>query len=316
MPELVYKKSNELSDEEKQQYCKLYSDVFKRTKYIKLFDRQFLNNHKGYGYHVFYMCDEKMVGAYSVIPVEYKMNGEKLSVGLVVDTMIHEDYRTDLFMVKKMSKILYPEMTKDGIQFLLGFPNKKIYKYRLRLLKWSTMNNLSFYILPVNPKAFSPWISLLNPFFQLGNIISMFIIKLLASKKIIERPAEKVLNDDFMKFRYSQNYTQIDCSDTCKAAYIVYKEDNKNIAYLMDFYPVSQKNFYLAMRKTAKTAGKKIDGVIYVGNLPFYSILKIPSFQEPRKVHVAGFILDNNLNNTFMFNIKNWQISLADFDVR
>ena len=316
MAELVYKRSDQLSDEEKQQYCQLFSRVFKRTKNIKLFNRQFLNNYKGYGYHLFYICNKKLVGAYSVIPVEYSMNNAPFSVGLVVDTMIHEDYRKDLFMVKKMSKILYPELTKDGIQFLLGFPNKKIFKYKLRVLRWTNISNLSFYILPVNPKAFIPSISILNPLVRLGNKIAISVMKFFASENIHEQAITKVMNDNFMKFRYSQNYTQIDCSDTCKASYIVYKEANKNIAYLIDFYPLSPKNFYLAMNKTAKDAGKNIDGVIYVGSLPFYSALKVPSFREPRKVHMTGFILDNNLNNAFMFNINNWQVNLADFDVR
>ena len=316
MPELVYKRSDQLSDDEKQQYCQLFSDVFKRTKNIKLFDRQFLNNHKGYGYHVFYSRDGKMVGAYSAIPVQYNMNNEPLSVALVVDTMIREDYRTDFFMVKKMCRMLYPEMTKDGIQFLLGFPNEKIFKYKSRILRWTTIGDLSFYILPVNPKAFIPAVSILNPLVRFSNMIAMSIINVFASKKIHEKAITKVRDDKFTQFRYSRNYTTIEYADNCTATYIVYKEANKNIAYLIDFYPVSQKNFYLAMKKTAKSAGKTIDGVIYVGKLPFKSALKIPSFNEPRKVHMAGYLLDNNLKNDLMFNIDSWQINLSDFDVR
>jgi len=316
MPELIYKKSDELSDDEKQQYCQLFFDVFNKKKSIKLFDRQFLNNYKGYGYHLFYLCDKKIVGAYSVIPVEYKMNNAPLSVGLVVDTMIHESYRKDLFMVKKMCKMLYPEMLADGIQFLLGFPNENIFKYKQRVLRWTAVSNLSFYVFPVNPKAFFPWVSFLNPLMRLVNKMLMSTLKLFASKRIYEGAIAKVVNDKFLKFRYDHNYNEINCGGNCKANYVIYKEGNKNIVYLIDFYPLTPKNFYLAMSKSAKDAGKNIDGVIYVGHLPFYSALKLPSFKKTKKVHMSAFILDNNLNNSFMFNIKNWQINLSDFDVR
>lgn len=316
MLELVYKRSDELSEDEKQQYCQLFYEVFNKKKNVKLFDRQFLNNYKGYGYHAFYICDKKIVGAYSVIPVEYTMNKAPFSVGLVVDTMIHESYRKNLFMVKKMSKILYPEMANDGIQLLLGFPNKNIFKYSLRILRWTAMSNLSFYVFPVNPKAFFPWVSILNPLMRLVTRMVMSTMKSFASKRVYEGAVTKVVNDKFLQFRYDRNYTTINCGDNCKATYIVYKEGNKNIAYLVDFYPVSASNFYLAMRKVAKSAGNDVDGVIYVGKLPFYSSLKLPKFREPKKVPMAAYILDNNLNNAFIFNIKNWQVNLSDFDAR
>jgi len=316
MPELVYKKSDQLSDKEKQQYCQLFHDVFHKTKSIKNFDRQFLNNYKGYGYHLLYICDKKIVGAYSVVPVEYTINDTPFSVGLVVDTMIREDYRNDFFMIKKMNKKLCPEMLADGIQFILGFPNKKIFKYRLRMLKWTAIADLSFYVLPINPKVFFPFFSFINPFLRLGRKIAVSIMKASASKRIYEHPIRKVINDKFLEFRYDKNYKTIDCGDDCKATYIIYKEAHKNIAYLVDFYPLSKKNFYLAMCKTAKHAGKGIDGVIYVGKLPFSSSLKLPAFKELQKVHMTACILDNNLNNSIVFDIKNWQVNFSDFDVR
>ena len=316
MYEIIYKRSDKLNDDEKQQYCQLFFDVFNKKKSIDFFDRQFLNNYKDRGYHSFYLCDGKIVGAYSVIPVEYSSNDSPLSVGLVIDTMIHEDYRKDPFMVKKMSKILYPEMTNDGIQFLLGFPNENIFKYRLRILKWTAISDLSFYLLPVNTGAFIPYISILNPFLRFGSRMITSILKLSASKKINEPAIAKIINDRFLQFRYDENYITINCNDECEAVYIIYKEDNKTIAYLIDFHPVSAKNFYSAMSKVAAEAGKAVDAVIYVGHLPFSSILKIPSFKQPKQVHMAGFVLDDNLNKDFMFNINNWQVNLSDFDVR
>ena len=47
----IVKRTNELTQIEKQQICDLFLDVFKKEKSLKDFEKQFLNTTKGYSYH-------------------------------------------------------------------------------------------------------------------------------------------------------------------------------------------------------------------------------------------------------------------------
>ncbi len=104
MPELVYKKSDQLSDEEKQQYCQLFHDVFHKTKSIKNFDQQFLNNHKGYGYHLFYICDTDSVGC-----TEYIYN-TKGSISEITKPCRHFEDGTCIVILKSQFNFFFKEL--------------------------------------------------------------------------------------------------------------------------------------------------------------------------------------------------------------
>ena len=58
--------------------------------------------------------------------------------------------------------------------------------------------------------------------------------------------------------------------------------------------------------------------ILYVGKLDFKvkNLIKVPSKYEPKTVHMSGKILDDSVVDNRVFDIKNWNVNLSNYDVR
>ncbi|MDA7891093.1 GNAT family N-acetyltransferase, partial [Akkermansiaceae bacterium] len=119
---MFVKKTSELTEQEKYDLCKLFSEVFEKEMSLNDFLKKFSSNAKGYSYHSLLKDDEKIIGCYSCIPFEYEYFGKKLIFGLSVDTMIHKNHRGNPYIFKKLATAIYKELVKDGLSFVFGFP--------------------------------------------------------------------------------------------------------------------------------------------------------------------------------------------------
>lgn len=89
-------------------------------------------------------------------------------------------------------------------------------------------------------------------------------------------------------------------------------------AFLLDVPPLSKRNFDYVVRAMCKQSKDlHIDVVMYVGHLPFtpMTLIKVPEKLEPKKFHFVGTIFDHDLIDERIFDIGNWEVSLADYDL-
>lgn len=318
--EFIVKKTNELTLDEKMQICKLFEEVFGQKTSLELFEREFLNSPKGYSYHGLMIDENKIVGTYSSIPIEYKYFDKKYTFAIPVDTMISEDYRGNLFNLVKMANLVYDDLKKDLIPFSFTPPNENIYNVRKKILKWQDIGSLNYYILPINAFFIGK-----NPFFNtvvriFSNILLLFanILGKISSKKNKERNISIYEDGKFKNWRYfDDEIKKIETSyGYCHYRVRNFKQSFTG-AYIIDVSPLNQYNLAYFVKEIYKKEKDNADLIIYAGNIDFIplNLIKIPDRLNPRPYKVIGKILIESMLDERVFNLKNWNMSFLNFDL-
>lgn len=313
--DLLSKKTNELEEQEKKELCALFENVFSKKMDLTDFKNKFEKNCKCYSYHSMLINeDNKIVGCYSCIPYEYNYFGNKLLFGLSVDTMIQEEYRGSPFTLKKIANAVYDEMKKDGVSFVFGFPNDNVYLVRKKILKWKDIGELKYYILPINIGTIKSRFKYLDFASKLyANIVNKLVVnefKSIGSLYNIEK-------ENIKEFRYDSSYKVMSFEDGY-ISYKTYDEEGVKVAYLIDLYPLNKQNIEYAVKEIYNSNKNDIDMIMYVGYLDFKlkNLIELPKKLEPKTVHMSGKIIDAKKVDNKIFDIKNWNVNLSNYDVR
>lgn len=315
----IVKKSNELTVAEKQQICNLFFEVFAKKKTLQEFDKQFLGTPKGYSYHGLMLADDsEIVGCYSTIPIEYFFFNQIFTFALSVDTMILEAHRGNPFNLKKIANLVYEALLQDDVPFVFGFPNDNVYLVRKKILKWADIGLLDYYILPIR---IGKIIKFLIPFSFLTQAFSRILSIFLPSHISLEEKkyeVDKLNNQVFTNYRYAlfEGSYQILKNGDSLFAYRIEDYEGITMAYLMDVYPMEKNHVDYAIKYIIKNE-QIADAILFVGKINFspMGLFKIPKRFEPKKVYMAGKILDNTKIDNRIFNIENWNVNLSNFDV-
>lgn len=316
--QVIIKKTNELTRNEVEQICDLFGHVFEKEMTLDNFDKKFSSNVFKTSYHSLLVNERNtIVGSYSSIPQQYNYFGNEVTFGLSVDTMIDEEYRGSPFTLKKLANKVYDAMKKDGISFVFGFPNENVYLVRKKILKWKDIGELNFYILPINIGAVK---STLAPINFLSRLFSSFINKVVDTKKTdsISFFITKKNNDQYIASRYDESYKIIKFNEEAYFSYKVYDEEGVKTAYIVDVYPLSKSNLQTVVKTVYAYEKNNIDLILYVGNLNFSigNLLKVPEKLQPKKVYMSGKILNDTIVDNRIFDLRNWNVNLSNYDVR
>lgn len=325
MLQFLCKKTTSLTTDEIVQLCELFSQTFKITSNIEKFKKQFLNNPYGFSYHGLIINDGKIVGSYSAIPFQYRFFDQKKIFALAVDTMIAEGFRGNLLAFKKMAECVYVELIKDGIPFIFGFPNKKAYLIRKKYLKWRDIGKLNFYIHPLKISPKFPFLKLIDP------CVGFFskTLNLLAgiSCSLAKKPCITLQKDeDFENYRYSFYHSYSDYSEPYKklklnGLHAHYRNENFfgiTASFLIDLSAINVKSLGQIVKEIARVEFNKSAVIFYIGNLGNmqpWNLIKIPSRLEPKQIYMSGLILDPKQIDDRIFDLSEWSVNLANFDV-
>ena len=312
---MLLKKTNELTKKDVNEICELFQAVFLKTMSPTDFFIKFTKNVKGYSYHSILLNNEnEIVGCYSSIPYEYNYFGNKLLFGLSVDTMIKEEYRGSLFTFKKMAQNVYEKMNKDGVSFVFGFPNDNVYQVRKKMLKWTNIGTLNYYILPLNIGSIKVKLKYFN---FLSNFYASLVNSLVSEKILLYQSPVQI-------YKMGKKYNSDDGSEKIikfnngYAVYKIYNEMSVRTAYLIDVYPLEKYYLESFVKLLYKKEIDNIDIIIYVGKVPFKirNLVKVPKILEPKTVHMSGLILNSKIVDERVFDLSFWEVNLSNYDVR
>jgi len=317
---IIVKKTYELTVNEQLQIATLFNRVFSKNESVaEFFNKYYWTTSEG-SYHSLMKVDDNIVGCYSVIPYKYKFFNNDVTFGLSVDTMIDEKFRGSPFNFKKMAISIYERLLIDGVSFVFGFPNEKVYLVRKKVLKWVDVGSLDYYVLPIRVgqlKAtlkFGSWASRILSCLLVGYAQLNWINAVTQSNHKIQMSGTDL--EYFISNRYAKNY-QLIKDETGYAAYRTSFENNTHVAYIVDIQPLEQDRFERTVNAIYNSE-RHVDAIIFVGKLPFRvrNLIKIPEKYAPKKVRMSGMILDRSKVDERLFDIANWQVGLANFDVR
>jgi len=310
--EFIFRKTNQLTDAEKEQIIELFSRVSGKKRDRDRFDRKYLYTPLGYSYHGLMVIDSRIVGAYNVIPYQYRYFDKKIIFGLSVDTMIDEQHRGGPFNLLKMATMVYNAMKRDNICFILGFPNDNAYEFTKRVLGWQDIGELDSYVLPRNIGAIFPKMKFLNLF---SRIFAKIIVSLPKLQLWDEHNyyIEKVVDKNFEKQRYNERYSTVILSNGGKCIYKIRARDQIRVLYVIDVCPLTVDIFDEAVRKVYSLNAKSTDLVIYTGKLNFMptKLIKMPRLGRNRMV---GKVLNPQLVDNRIFEIRNWNVNTSNDD--
>lgn len=321
---ILHKKTMDLSNDDRRQIIELFFDVFQTSKDLNWFDNILINTPNGYAYHTIMYDNESIVGSYTVIPFNYIFFGKNTTFGLSVDTMIKKEYRgKPKFNVITMANKTYDWIKSEKVSFVFGFPNENIYLIRKKRLKWVDVGSLNYYIFPINTSniidfGYFNWVvKCLSNLLVFYNWICMKLT-LLRKIKTKENEIYKISGDLFDRYRYDNFIGQYKKINT-QIGYFTYTLSNINeinIAFVIDFYPQSNKLLELACDNLLKIHKSEVDAILYIGSLEFNPInmFKIPRYFEPKKVYMSGKILTSDVDDR-VFELKNWAVNLSNYDV-
>lgn len=318
--EFSFKKTNQLTDNEKAGICSLFNRVFSKEKTIDKFNKQFGGTASGYSYHSLMIDNGNVVGCYTSIPFRYMYFGRETLFALSVDTMIDEQYRGKPYDLKKMANLVYDALAKDGIPFVFGFPNENIYVVRKKLFKWVDIGRLDFFALPLRVGAVK---KKLKPFNLLSRAYCALINKIPSSFErsssgaVISNGIEKVNDNSFLLHRYDESYRIIK-SDS--GSFFVYKNavvDGIRTAYLVDVFPKSKNLLESAVKGVYDNEKSNTDIILYVGKLEAapLNLLRVPEKYAPKTVYMSGKILIDGVLDDRVYDISNWNVNLSNIDV-
>jgi hypothetical protein len=320
MMNIEVKKTQDLTNVEKQQIVELFNHVFFKNESTEGFFKKYYWTASGGSYHSIMKINGSVVGFYSVIPYSYIFFEKHLIFGLSVDTMIHENFRGNPYEFKKMAVAIYEKLIQDGISFVFGFPNENIFLVRRKILKWKDIGLIDYYILPIKLGKIKPSLNFFNP---VSKAISYLII-------YFTRTNSKIFNKDigpnilmsencsnfFISNRYAENYIIIN-DENGYFSYRFFLENNTPVVYILDVFPLSQERLEKAVNYIYQNL-VDISAIIYVGNLNFSprNMFKVPRKLTPKFIRMSGLILNHSEVDERVYEVSNWQVSLANFDVR
>jgi hypothetical protein len=314
----IFKKTNELSMMEREQFRELFSCVFGKEMSPCEFERKYMRTPIGYSYHGFMFSQDRLVGAYNIIPYWYDCFGSRKLFGLSTDTMVAEEYRGGPFNLIKMAHLVYERLMRDKIYFVFGFPNDNAYQFTKRILKWDDMGELDFFAFPVNISALWPGLSWANSIVRLcaGSIAWIPRVR---RKAHADFDIRKVGDKSFEEHRYNDQYEVIELSGGGRCIYRIYTEDDGvRTLYIIDIDPLTSKDFARAVREVRTIADKHADLILYVGKLPFHptGLIRVPRSKQPRRIMMCGKVLDSQSVDEGVLRIENWNVNISNFDVR
>ena len=315
--EFITKKTPDLSLDELHQLVSLFEDVFERPSSIEGFLNSYTRNYLGYSFHTLIINEGRIVGSNSLVPIQYIVDGKKVSWVNSGGTMIGKSCR-GIENFYDMIKESYRNAEAEGFTACTGFPNDNSYPLfkGTRLMK--DIGKMYTYMLPYRVGGVKKSLKWLNPLSELFCWSYLFIEGLFASKKVVQFRIHKY-HENFDQYRYNSNeYKSVDLGGNSKAYYAVTIHESIRTAFIIDIVEKSAKLFQRAVKAILSKERSNIDLILYVGNLPFRNVglIKLPRKYEPKNFNFTGqtFGIDV-VDKKVFFDFNNWDVNLSNYDL-
>ncbi|MFZ4739789.1 MAG: hypothetical protein ACOYLE_01335 [Bacteroidales bacterium] len=320
--QIEIRRTSEITIPEWEIYITAFNEVFEKKYLIEYFKQKYKNTIEGYSYHAFLKSDDNVVGGCTVIPYEYYFENKIIKIGLAVDVFILPVFRTDPLALFRMYKQLKKELIVQDIALVIAVPNDTAYPYWKNVVKWKDVGFLNYYTLPLKMGSILSKIpTVINHLSYVYSRIMIFLSLFLYSTerkcKIRINRNQKIIESQ----RYNQEHIQIREGNTF-ASYRIINEDGVNTCYLIDFYNIGKGiKDAPTLRKVIKKiiTSESVDIIIFVGKLMFNQILllKVPFKFEPKHLYfTADILIPNKIDSHLIYDIKNWDFGLFNYDVR
>ncbi len=316
--EFLCKTTKDLTQEEMSQITSLYNRVFKTEHTIEEMLGRYVNNPLGVAYHSMMRDKNQIVGFSAYIPAYYIYNGERVVFAYAGDYMTDKPYR-DFFNFRDIIKNAHAFMRENGVALNFGYPNDKAYPVMTKGKLTKVIGKMHTYCLPYRIGGIKQGLAWLNWLSLVSCKLFVFCCSLVANKKkgdfVIYKEEQTYNITRYKYFDGNYGYGKLKYGDF---HYKIQDHEGVRTAFIIDVSPKSPRNFVDAIRFLLKNHAKEFDLVLYPGELPFFvtGMVKLPRKFEPKNFNFTANILDKDVvNPDVIYNIKNWDTNLSNYDL-
>lgn len=316
--EVIVKKSSELSENEFRQISDLFEKVFEKIRPVEILHRQYEQNPFGYAWMSMLLEDSRIVGLNTYVPSYYLYNGEKLVFANSIDSMVEKPYR-DFFNFHDMVKLAYKTMAQNGVVFVYGYPNDNAFPVLTKAKLMKDIGKMRTYCLPIHIGGIKPSLRILNPVSEAVCRLYASVCGMMAKSS---HSSFLVKKDDvsYNQTRYKrgdQYYREHTFKNGMKVFYKIKEHDGVRTAFLIDLSEKSPRAFNKAVKHIIRNHRKDFDILLYPGWLNFSntSMIRIPRRFEPKNFNFTGKILDKTKIGKEIWDIRNWDTNLSNYDL-
>lgn len=315
--EFFVKKTNELSELEKQQLLDLFNIVFEKDRSLDTMLRQYTQNPMGYSYHSYFIDDGKIQGAITYIPAYYCYGGEKKVFVNSVDTMIAKDYR-DAYELLELIDSGYQAMKEDGVALVYGYPNDKSFPVYMKSKTMSNIGKMRTFCLPYRIGGIKKCLNGMNFLSEAFAFCFVGLSSIFAGKREAKFFIHKE-DESYNPTRYKRSdgrYGVVELGGFT-LYYKIREQEKVRTAFIIDIDKKSPRNFCKAVHYLLRSERKNFDLILYPGVLPFLAtgMIRIPVKYEPKNFHFTAKIIDKSLDKKKVLNIENWDTNLSNYDL-
>lgn len=317
MPEFIFRKTSELDEDDIAQITMLFNTVFDKDRTPDNMLHQYVNNPLGFSYHSLIVDNGNIVGMNVYVPVYYIVNGVKMLFANSIDSMVAKPYR-DFFNYNDMVLTAYSNMKKEGVKFVYGYPNDNAYPVVIKSKLMKEIGKMHTYCLPLHIGGLKPSMRVLNPVSSILCRTFVSLSGIFASRKPDKYAIAKEEDSyNLSRYKRSNGGYNIEQIGGIKVYYKIKEHEGIRTAFLIDISEKSPKAFNIAVKHIIRNHGKSFDLLLYPGWLNFSntSMIRIPRKFEPKNFNLTGKALDKKAFDETIWDIRNWDTNLSNYDL-
>jgi len=307
-----------LGDEE--QILKLFHQSYGRDLSEQVWAWRFRDNIAGPGVTDLSWDGNILAAHYAVTPVVLRINGQDWLTGLSGTTMTHPDYRgRGLF--PKLAQRTYADMAQSGMALVWGFPNALSHRGLVRNLKW-----VDIYEVPTLRLPLTGHLSLPAPN---GNVVELD-----GFDERFDRLWDHIKDDyiiiskrnrEHLEWRYVQNpaerYRILACVEAESVlGYAVFKRYREELQ-VVDIL-TAQEDIDVGIQLLSRAAQIALENSALALSLwlnvthPLHHALEKLGFRNGEPItYFAGLALQPGLEETGIYDFRQWYLTMGDSDV-
>ena len=317
--DFIVKKTTELSEIERQGLLDCFNDVFERERSLEEMLNQYLNTPMGYCIHSLCIDEERIVAAHTAFPSYYWVGERKVKAYVTGDTMVRKDYRDGAVFLDIMTG-LTSFMKNNNYTFVFGFPNDNSYAVNKKGKLGVEFGKLDVYIMLYRIGGVKKALFWLNPLSTLFSYLWLAVSRV-GAKTEISKPYIHKDDETYNPTRYKRmdgNYNHVKLDDF-EFYYKIKLQEGVRTAFLIDVVGKSERRFQKAVKYIVRVEKNKFDLLMYIGHLPTdvkrIGLIKIPHKFEPKHFYMTGKVCDKSLDKKLIYEIKNWDVNMSDYDL-
>lgn len=306
-------------------YTQSFNEVFGKAYTEEYFSHKYLCAGNGYSCHALLMdAEADVVGSCTVIPCRYMRNGEEIWIGLAVDVFIRGAYRTDPLMLLRMYERLKPMLTTEKVVAVIAVPNAVAYPYWKNVVKWKDVGRINYWMLSVCAGR----ILGRNDFVgSILNAVSMVYSRLAAALAMIgflsigrqtDYKYSICKDDPYYRSKFDgEEYSRYD-DGLIRYVYRITDEKGIKTGYLLTAERNGKRSFKTFGKTVHAILSHDVDMVLYVDQMGFFQtlLLKVPRHFEPKLLPMTCDLISKDEKYGDMYDIRNWDFGLKNYDVR